>query len=111
MDKYQIGQELMIQENFEIKASLSGTKTSVQKGDKGFVDSLGIIHYTSGKARGKNQKLRDIELDGYDTENIAKLIYNRLNRKFSIADFLEGYDIETKDILSEIENMLDDILV
>lgn len=105
-----IGQELEMTEDFEIEAAISGNKVTVKKGDKGFVDSRGAVHYVSGEARGKIQMIKDADIKGHDYENIAKLIYARLKSTFEIDEFLEGYDIEVQDFTEEIEDMLTDIL-
>lgn len=107
--KLKIGQEITIQEDFEIETPLSHKKIKVQIGDKGFIDSNGLIHYTTGKARGKIQKIDGIEVDGYDYENIANLIFKKLNSTFDIKDIVEDYDISTKDFTGEIEDILSDI--
>jgi len=113
MNEYKIGDEIGITENFEIELVLSEKKLQVKKGDKGFIDSNGNIHYTTGQARGKIQSLlgKEIKIEGYNHENIAKLIYKRLNGYYGIKqDFLEDYEIQEKDFIYEIEDVLMDIL-
>jgi len=106
-----IGQEITSTKNFEIELSLSGNKLQVKEGDKGFIDSSGNIHYTTGQARGKIQCWNNVELKGYDYENIARLIYKRLNGYYGIKqDYLEEYDIQEKDFINQIEDVLSDIL-
>lgn len=107
--KFQIGQEIIINEDFNITSVISNDVAQIKTGDKGFVDSNGFVHYTTGKARGKIQKLGDTELKGYDTENIAKIIFRRLKNEFGLDEFLDGYDIEEKDFINEIEDVLSDI--
>lgn len=108
--KLKIGQEVEITQDFEIEAELSGKKVLVKKGDRGFVDSRGRIHYTSGNAIGKIQLLKDSEVKGYDTENIAEMIFNRLKRVFDIDEFLDDYDISKDDFINEVDDVLMDIL-
>lgn len=108
--KLKIGQEVEITQDFEIEAELSEKKMLVKKGDKGFVDSRGRIHYTSGNAIDKIQLLKDSEVKGYDTENIAEMIFNRLKRVFYIDEFLDVYDISKDDFINEIDDVLMDIL-
>lgn len=110
MPKLQIGQEIVIKDDFEIESALGNEKRVVEKGDRGVVTSSGLVQYVSGNARGKIQKIEDVELKGYDTENIAKLVFQRLNSQYQIKDFLEDWDIETKDFIGEIEWVLSEIL-
>lgn len=98
----------MVTEDFEIQG-FADDKILVKKGDKGFVDSNGFVHYETGNARGKMQKFKDIELEGYDTENIAKLILDELKWKFNFGEFLEDYDCEEKNVVDEIDCVLSEI--
>lgn len=112
LDKYmkmKIGQEVIISEDFEIVGFFSEDTISVKKGDKGYIDSNKFIHYETGNARGKMHRFSDAELDGYDTENIAKLIFEQIKWKFALGEFLEDYDIEGESIVEEINYILDEI--
>lgn len=112
INKVKIGEELTIQKDFEIECVLSENKIMVKNGDKGFVSSNGFIHYTTGAARGKMQKISfdNFEIKGYDTKNISKLIWNRLSKQFPFDETLEEYEIKESDVLEEIEDILSDIL-
>ena len=55
---YKIGEEIGFNSDFEIELAFSGDKLLVKQGDKGFLDSKGMIHYTTGQARGKIQKIK-----------------------------------------------------
>ena len=110
METFKIGQEIVITQDFEIEG-FSGNKILVKKDDKGYVDSMGNFHYQTGAARGKIQAIKeDVDVKGYDCENIAKIIYKRLQSQFEIKEFLEGYDITIEDFTNEIEDILSDIL-
>lgn len=111
MNQYKIGEQISFSQDFEIEAIISGNKLQVKAGDKGYIDSRCSIHYTSGQAKGKIQNLRkEIEVNGYDYENIAKMIYKRLENQFGVNDFLEDYEIPEKDFIDEIGDVLSDIL-
>lgn len=109
METLKIGQEIVITKDFEIEG-FSGKKILVKKDDKGYVDSTGDLHYQTGAARGKIQVIKDADLKGYDHENIAKIIYKRLQSQFDIKEFLEGYEIPVEDFTNEMEDILSDIL-
>lgn len=96
-----IGQEIIVEEDFEISNIVSNKIMTVKKGDKGFLDSKGFIHLTTGNGRGKIVKINDvnIEVEGYDYENISNIILNRLNREFGIEELLEN---EIEDVLTDI---------
>ena len=46
-----IGQQITVTEDFEIQTSCGENKIQVKKGDTGFIDSNGFVHYETGKAR------------------------------------------------------------
>lgn len=106
---FKVGQEIIVQEDFEIETSLSKNKITVKAGDKGFVDNKGFIHYTTGVARGKMHFNKELILIGHDYENIARIIFKRLDNEFELSDFLEAFDIDKKDFIDEIEDVLTDI--
>lgn len=110
MDNLKIGQEIIMTQDFEIETAICEKKLLVKKGDKAYIDSKGFVHYVSGDARGKIQGIKDVQLKGYDTENIAKLIYDRLRSRYYIKDFLQDYDISKEDFISEIDWVLSEIL-
>lgn len=111
METYKIGEEISFSEEFEIESALSGNKLTVKAGDKGYLDSRGNIHYTTGQARGKIQSMKnEIEVKGYHYENIARMIFKRLDNQYRISEFLDDYDISMNDFRDEIEDVLSDIL-
>lgn len=77
-----IGQEVTATEDFEIKGY--NKSLQIKKGDKGFVDNNSWVHYINGNARGKMVQFKDLNVKGYDVENISKLIFNQLDVKFNI---------------------------
>jgi len=110
MNTYKIGEEIGFSQDFEIEGALSGNKATVKVGDKGYVDSRCNVHYTTGQARGKIQHLDSAEMKGYDYSNIVKMIFKRLKNEFMLDEHLEGYDINEKDFIDELEDILSDIL-
>lgn len=104
-----IGQEIEMTEDFVIESCLGTKVLEVKKGDKGYIDGNKLIHYTTGKARGMLQKV-DVEIKGFDYENISKIIFNRLNSSYNIKEFLDDYDLDKKEFTEEIENALIEIL-
>ena len=81
-----IGQEVVMEKDFEIKTIGSGKVITVKKGNRGFLDSKGRVHLINGEGKGKIIKVENIKLKGYDYENIAIFIYWR-NFKFVFNDF------------------------
>lgn len=108
--KKQIGEKIVILEDFTIEGFLGGSSKQIKKGDEGFIDSEGLLHYTTGEAHGCIQKVTDVELEGYATDNIAKLIFEHISHRFGFKEFLEGYEIEDSQVIDEIEYILSEIL-
>lgn len=107
---YKIGQEIVVKEDFKINATISDKVMTVKEGDKGFLDSKGFLNLTTGKGRGKFVKINDIEVKGYDHMNISKMIFNRLNSKYELDNFLEDEGICSSELIEEISDVLSDIL-
>ncbi|WP_195938703.1 hypothetical protein [Romboutsia sp. 1001713B170131_170501_G6] len=104
-----IGQEIIEKQDYEIEKMISKDKIKIKVGDKGFVDSRGRVNYTTGAGRGAIVNY-DLEVKGYDHENIAKMIFNRLNAVYGLETYLEDEEIEYKEFVEEIEDVLMDIL-
>lgn len=107
-----IGQEIIIEQEFNIGSMLTGKESTVKKGDKGFITSRGWLHMTTGECKGKIIKKDDIEVqkENYDHLNISKLIANRLNCVYGIEEFFIDNDIDNREFVGEIEDILMDIL-
>lgn len=105
-----IGQEVLAKEDFKINTIVSDKVITVKEGDKGFLDSKGLMHVTTGKGRGKMVKINDIKVKGYDHENIASMIFGRLSNYFNLDEILENEDIDSERFKEEIEDLLSDIL-
>lgn len=108
--KLKIGQEVEFIENFEIETYINKTKLQVKKGDKALVTKCGFKILT-GECRGKiTSFVGNGEPKGFDYENISKLILNRLNSVFGLESYMDDEEIEPKEFLDEIEDVLTDIL-
>lgn len=107
---HKIGEIITIKEDFEIKTAIGENTIQVKKGDTGFVDSRGMIHYLTGGARNKIQKIEGVEVKGYDYESISKLILKRLNEEYNICEMLENEGIGGHDFRDTVEDVLSDIL-
>lgn len=105
-----IGQEIVIKEDFKINTIVSDKVKTVKKGDKGFLDSRGLLHLINGAGKGKIINVEGVEVEGYDHENIAKMIFGRLSNYFNLNEILENEDIDIKRFEEEIEDVLMDIL-
>lgn len=105
-----IGQEVVVKDDFKINTTVSEKVKTVKKGDRGYIDSEGFIHITTGNCKGKILKLNDVKFKGYDYENISKMVFDRLKSSFEIEKFLIAEEIESKYLIEEIEDILRDIL-
>lgn len=105
-----IGQELEVKEPFKVNTTVSDKVITIKQGDKGFIDSKGVFHLTTGNGKGKMIKINDAEMKGYDYENISKLILNRLDAVFGLESYLNDEAIEHEEFIGEIEDILMDIL-
>lgn len=104
------GQEIIVKEDFEISTIISEQVIVVKEGDKGFLNSKGLLNITTGKGRGKIVKINDIEVEGYDHENISKMILRRLCNRYNLEEFMEYEEIGFSEMVEEIEDILMDIL-
>lgn len=109
---FKAGQEVVVKEDFNVEGLFGKQTINVKKESKAFISSDGFLHYTTGAARGKIQKLSEevFEVKGYDHENIAVMVLDRLKLYFHINEFIEDYDISEKEMLEQIEDVLTEIL-
>lgn len=105
-----IGQEVEFKNDFKIETLITGTKLQVKKGDKALVTSRGFKILT-GEARGKINVFNERdETNGYDHENIAKMILDRINVVFGLEEFMDYEGIKESEMMDEIEDVLTYIL-
>lgn len=89
-----IGEEIIIQEDKQIKTVLTDKVLNVKKGDKALVTKEGIV-YLTGEARGKTEFVNNQETILYDIDNISKIIVRTLiNRCEALEDYMADYGIE-----------------
>lgn len=107
--KSKIGESIIITEGFSTETS--NGPINIKKGDKGFIDSRGCIHYISGEARGKIQKAEGEIIEGYDNTNIAKMIFKALDTQYDLKTCLdENYNEDESNFIDVIEDTLNIIL-
>lgn len=105
-----IGEKIKFKEDFEIKTIVSEKKLQVKKGDKCIVTKDGL-KVLNGEARGKILNFhKSDKVEGYDYENIADMIFNRLNAMFGLDMYLDEEELERHDFVEEIADVLMDIL-
>lgn len=110
MRRIEIGAELEVKEPLKINTTTSDKVMTIKSGDRGFIDSKGILHLTTGKCKGKIVKVNHVDMKGYDHENISRIILNRLNAVFGLEEYLLEENIDFKEIIQEIGDVLKDIL-
>ncbi len=109
---FKAGQEVVANKDFDVEGFFDEEPIKVKKGSKAFISADGFLHHTTGAARGKIQKLSEeaFEVKGYDHENIAVMVLDRLKLYFPINEFIDDYDVSEKEMLDQIEDTLREIL-
>ena len=93
-----IGEEIIIQEDKQIKTVLADKVLNVKRGDKALVTKDGIT-YLTGEARGKTEFVNNLENILYDIDNISKIIVRALMSRFEeLEDYMNDYDIEKSEL-------------
>ena len=100
-EQVKIGQIIQFAEDFEI-TTFGGRKFNITSEDKALVVKNGI-EWLSGDAKGIKQKVADIEIKGYDYENISELLFEK------ISNFCE-YDLQ-EDEISNIKEEIEEFLI
>lgn len=109
-EKMKIGSGLRALED-DILTSMNGETVQVLEGDEAYVDSRGIVHYLTGEARETVQKVFDAkQMVGYDHTNIAEMLVDKLEERFTVVSMLEDEGIDVDDVIIEMIYMLQDIL-
>lgn len=99
--KYRIGEILVTKEDTELTSAISETKTIVPKGTRIMIGADKLAHHFG---TGIIQPLQDdAEVNGYDTEGIAKAIIYSLGVRFPLKEMFEDYDIDEEDFKDEID--------
>ncbi len=111
MTSFKIGETLTVQTDCIIEGMI-GESVEVQKGDKAIVNAKYCIEYLTGNARGKIQRLdkNSFTIQGYDIENISKMIVEKLKYSCMLENHMENYDLEESYIEEKIAEVLDLIL-
>nr|DAV39080.1 MAG TPA: hypothetical protein [Caudoviricetes sp.] len=110
--KVKIGQEIELDQDVELKTGLTNKTITAKEGDRCIVTAGGWLRFTTGAARGKMIRAGEgFEVEGYDTENMAKIITNRLDRYLGLKEILEEHDVDLGDFVEEVEDVLSDIFV
>lgn len=106
-----LGQKVEFKNEFTIETLVLKDKLTVKKGDCAIVTKNGF-KMLSGDARGKIMSFNehDEEPREIDYENIAKLIYQKLNNEYDISEFITDYDVDKKYFIETIEEVIMDIL-
>lgn len=104
--KFKIGQEILMKEDVVV-SGFSETRL-VKKGDKAYIDGHGYLHYTTGESKGRMAR-SNLKVEGYDYENIARMIYNKLNY-YGLDRFIEDNQVNKREFIEEIEVALIEIL-
>ncbi|MEG1310677.1 MAG: hypothetical protein RR942_04730 [Romboutsia sp.] len=107
--RYKIGQQIKFEENFEIE-SFRGRKIQVKKGDKAVVTGRGLITYLTGEAKEMRQVVKEMTVEDYDHRNISKMILQRLINVYNLEEFMEYEEIQFKEMIDEMEDVLCEIL-
>lgn len=99
--RYKIGQILTSKEDVEIEKGFSGEKVIIPKGNKVMIGADKLAHHLKD---GMIQPLpEDTEVKGYDTENIASVVFDWLQYTFSIAEYLDEVGSDREEFCKEIE--------
>lgn len=106
-----IGGRLTVVEDERISSITTGDVLQVKVGDEGFVDSRGVVHYTSGEASGTVQKVYEQEqMVGYDHVSISEMVSDKLDEQFTLESILEDEGIEYDKVIIEIVKVLKEVL-
>lgn len=103
-----IGEEIVIQEDVEIITFINKEVVQVKRGDTGLILGNGNVKYLTGEAEGI-EHFCDYEVSGVDYEGIAKRIFNKLDEKCALKIYLESGNINQKEFLYEIEEVLEEL--
>ena len=101
-----IGANYVVKNTFGVETVLGNKNLIVNEGDTGVVTGSGAVYMLTGEARGKLIST-DTKVSGFDTENISKLIYKRLNSEFNLREVLEENDISKFDFMERMEEILE----
>lgn len=105
-----VGEEIVIEKDTLIETTPSGNVLEIKAGDKAIGTKMGI-KYLTGNARGKTNISYASKVKGYDVDNICNRIAKALINNFTdIEEYMEDYDITTKDLEEVIYDELNEYI-
>lgn len=111
VQKFKIGEELIVDQDYELKGCCSEDVIKVRKGDKILVVKQGF-KYLTGDAGGKWTIRNDIDKTQFDEKNIAlRIVENLINTYgYSFKDFMEEEDIDKRDLVEVVLEELSEFI-
>lgn len=95
MEYAQIGQVVVVDDEFNIESDTTDDVIRLEKGDRGIVDSEGYVRYITGNARGKKQPVYDLDhLVGYDVVSMTDIV---------LANIEDELEVSIEDLLGDSE--------
>lgn len=104
MDKYSIGQRLVIDEDVIVETLLTETKNTLKKGTRMYVGVDKFLHLLDGSIIPTKT-----EVVGYSVKGISEFIYKRISRELPIDDMLEAYELESVELQDKISDALEEL--
>lgn len=92
----------------EVKTLIGENTLRVKKGDTAMVTIDGY-KVMSGQASGKILHFNENDkTEGYNYENISKMIVDRINRVFNLEEYMENEEIDFDELVDEVTDVLTD---
>jgi hypothetical protein len=117
--KVKLGERFKWKESRAVETCLAGSKLDIKPGDECYIVMMGnevpAFNFLTGNLAGKtllmneNEK-EDFIIEGYDTHSIASMLMNRIGWHCGVDEALEEFEIDKERCISEMEEMLDEIL-
>ena len=116
--KVKLGERFIWQNEHEVSTMIAENKLTIKPGDHCFIgmaNGMMCFNFITGDMTGKvlllNPQERDeFEVSGYDTNSIAKLLLERIGWRCGVDEALDEFEIDKERCISEMEELLDDIL-
>lgn len=103
MEKYNIGQRLIVNEDVE-REGCFGTKGILRKGTRMYVGADKFIHFLD-----TSMMPTTTPIEGYSVKGIAEFVYEMLSRELPLDDMLDDYDLEPVELKIKIADALEEL--
>lgn len=104
MDKYNIGQRLIVNEDVETEGCAFKVPHKIRKGTRMYVGADNFIHFLD-----TSMMPTKTPIEGYSVKGISEFIYEMVSARIPLDEMLEDYDIDKSEFMGQVADALEEL--